>query len=98
MFVQASAPLGVTVTTQKTVIDANNTSVTFTATVTGLGNAVVQKFAWDFGDGSTQDSGSNVITHTYTFVGAHTPITAAKVTVVTSDAKTAVGTVPAFTP
>jgi hypothetical protein len=99
VFVQAAVPLGVTVVTQKTVIDSNNTSVTFTATVTGLGNAVVQKYTWDFGDGTpTQDSTTNVFVHTYTFVGAHTAITAAKVTVTTSSNTTAVGPVPTFTP
>ena len=54
IFVQAATPLGVSITFQRTVIDNNNTSVAFTATVTGLGNAVVTQYQWDFGDGDSR--------------------------------------------
>jgi hypothetical protein len=66
VFVQAATPLGVSISFTRTVVDASNTLATFTATVTGLGNAVVTKYLWDFGDGSpTQETTTNQATHNY---------------------------------
>jgi len=75
-FVQTATPLGVTLSASRTVVDAQNTLVTFTATVTGLGNAVVQDYRWVFDDGTPdQHSTTNTFVHNYTYgVGAtHTP-------------------------
>jgi hypothetical protein len=67
VFVQAATPLGVSISFTRTVVDASNTLATFTATVTGLGNAVVTKYLWDFGDGSpTQETTTNQVTHNFT--------------------------------
>jgi adhesin/invasin len=67
VFVQAATPLGVSISFTRTVVDASNTLATFTATVTGLGNAVVLKYQWDFGDGSgILETTTNQATHNYT--------------------------------
>ena len=65
VFVQTAPPLGVTLNASAagspTVIE------TFTATVTGLGNAVVTSYVWDFNDGaSPQTTTTNQVTHSYT--------------------------------
>ena len=66
LFVQAAQPVGVTLSFTKTIVDANNTLVTFTATVTGLGNAVVNSYQWDFGDGTiVPPTTTNQVTHNY---------------------------------
>jgi PKD repeat protein len=64
VFVQAATPLGVTLTASAT-IGASNTIETFTATVTGLGNAVVTSYLWDFGDQTSQVTTTNQVTHSY---------------------------------
>jgi PKD repeat protein len=67
VFVQSATPLGVSISFTRTVVDASNTLATFTATVTGLGNAVVLKYQWDFGDGTPfQETTTNQVTHNYT--------------------------------
>jgi hypothetical protein len=66
VFVQTAPPLGVTLTYSKTNVDSSNTLVTFTATVTGLGNAVVTEYLWHFGDGTADTPATtNQITHNY---------------------------------
>jgi len=90
VFVQAAAPLGVSISFTRTVVDASNTLATFTATVTGLGNAVVTKYLWDFGDGSpTQETTTNQATHNYT---KPSPPRVVTVTVFTSSGGSATGT------
>ena len=89
IFVQAATPLGVSITFQRTVIDANNTSVAFTATVTGLGNAVVTQYQWDFGDGDSQVTTTNQVTHNYT---KPAPPRQVRVLVTVSDGRTTSGT------
>jgi hypothetical protein len=90
VFVQAATPLGVSISFTRTVVDASNTLATFTATVTGLGNAVVTKYLWDFGDGSpTQETTTNQATHNYT---KPSPPRVVTVTVFTSSGGSATGT------
>jgi PKD repeat protein len=89
VFVQAATPLGVSITFTRTVVDASNTLATFTATVTGLGNAVVLKYQWDFGDGTTQETTTNQVTHNYT---KPSPPRVVTVTVVPSSGPSASGT------
>jgi hypothetical protein len=65
VFVQAATPLGVTLTASATQ-GVTNTIETFTATVTGLGNAVVLSYFWEFGNGdSPTTTTTNQITHSY---------------------------------
>jgi hypothetical protein len=65
VFVQAATPLGVTLTASPTFAGLN-TIETFTATVTGLGNAVVLIYRWDFNTGEpTVSTTTNTITHSY---------------------------------
>jgi PKD repeat protein len=93
LFVQAATPLGVSLTYTRTDINPQNTLVTFTATVTGLGNAVVTQYLWDFGDNSPLiPSSTNTITHQYARPGTPTATLVPKVTVTTSDNRTTVGT------
>jgi immune inhibitor A len=81
VFVQAATPLGVTLNASAN-IGVTQTIETFTATVTGLGNAVVLSYFWEFGNGDPpQTTTTNQITHAY----VHGAITyTAKVTVTTS--------------
>jgi Big-like domain-containing protein len=87
VFVQAAAPLGVSITFTQTVVNNANTLVTFTATVTGLGNAVVTQYLWDFGDvGSTPVvTTTNQVTHQYAHP-SNPPTVVASVKVTTSAA------------
>jgi hypothetical protein len=65
LFVQPAAPLGVTLNASAN-IGTVTTIETFTATVTGLGNAVVISYLWEFGNGDPpQTTTSNQITHQY---------------------------------
>jgi len=89
VFVQVAPPLSVTLGSSTSGV-APNAIVTFTATATGLGTAVVQNYHWDFGDGNTDDTNGNQVSHTYTTAGAK----AAKVTITTSTGATASGSKP----
>jgi len=92
VFVQAATPLGVSISFTRTVVDASNTLATFTATVTGLGNAVVLKYQWDFGDGTpTQETTTNQVTHNYV-KPLVPPTRVVTVTVVPSSGASATGT------
>jgi hypothetical protein len=65
VFVQPAAPLGVTLSATAT-IGTVTTVETFTATVTGLGNAVATSFLWEFGNGDApQTTTTNQTTHSY---------------------------------
>jgi len=87
VFVQAAAPLGVSLTFTQTSVNTTNTLVSFTATVTGLGNAVVTQYLWNFGDGTTQvQTTTNQVTHNYTHPATPNPTVVATVTVTTSAA------------
>jgi hypothetical protein len=89
VFVQPATPLGVTLTASATT-GTTNTIETFTATVTGLGNAVVTSYLWEFGNGDApQSTTTNQITHSYSHPSG--PFTA-KVTVTTSSNSTASNT------
>ena len=89
VFVQAQAPLGVTITASATA-GPMNTIDTFTATVSGLGNAVVISYLWDFGNADPpQTTTTNQITHSY--VRGTGPFTA-RVTITTSSGGTATNT------
>jgi hypothetical protein len=88
VFVQAATPLGVTLTSSQ-VPSGPNTNVTFTATVIGLGNAVVASYHWTFRPGDEPITSSN--TQTRTYVAGSLPFTAS-VTVFTSDGRSATGT------
>ena len=81
VFVQPATPLGVSLSASGST-SGSTTVETFTATVTGLGNAVVTSYLWDFNDGSSpQTSTTNQITHSYPHGTAqYTP----RVTVTTS--------------
>ena len=89
VFVQAQTPLGVTLSASATQ-SVNNTVETFTATVTGLGNAVVISYLWEFGNGDPpQTTTTNQITHQYARgVVSFT----ARVTITTSNGGTATNT------
>jgi len=65
VFVQPSAPLGVSLSATPSA-SGTNTIETFNATVNGNGNAVVTSYVWDFGDGSSpQTTTTNQVTHSY---------------------------------
>ena len=89
VFVQAQVPLGVTLNASAS-IGTVTTVETFTATVTGLGNAVVNSYLWEFGNGDPpQTTTTNQVTHQY----AHgTNTWTARVTVTTSTGGTATNT------
>jgi adhesin/invasin len=90
VFVQAATPLGVSISFTRTSVDASNTLATFTATVTGLGNAVVLKYQWDFGDGTpVQETTTNQVTHNYL---KPSPTRLVTVVVVPSSGSSATGT------
>jgi hypothetical protein len=87
VFVQAAAPLGVSITFTQTSVNTTNTLVSFTATVTGLGSAVVTQYLWDFGDGKPLvPTTTNQVTHNYTHPASPNPTVVATVTVTTSAA------------
>jgi hypothetical protein len=84
VFVQATAPLGVTISFTQTTVNTSNPLATFTATVTGLGNTVVNQYLWDFGDGTpTVTTTTNQVTHNYTHP-ATPPTLVVTVTITTS--------------
>jgi len=85
IFVQAAPPLGVTLNASGTT-SGSNTIFTFTATVTGLGNAVVLSYLWEFGNSDPPETTTtNQNTHTYTHPAVcPCPSFTAKVTVTTS--------------
>jgi adhesin/invasin len=89
VFVQPATPLGVTLSASAN-IGAVTTIETFTATVTGLGNAVVVSYLWEFGNGDApQTTTTNQITHPY----AHGAVSyTVKVTVTTSSGGSASNT------
>ena len=65
VFVQPAAPLGVTLSASAN-IGPVTTTETFTATVSGLGNAVATSYLWEFGNGDApQTTTTNQITHSY---------------------------------
>jgi adhesin/invasin len=65
VFVQVATPLGVTLVASGTT-GATNTIETFTATVTGLGNAAVLSYYWKFDNNDApQTTTSNQVTHSY---------------------------------
>jgi PKD repeat protein len=89
VFVQAATPLAVSLTSSQ-VSSGGNTTVSFTATVTGQGNAVVVNYHWVFGGSNgTADTPNNQQSRTYP-IGSG-PITVS-VTITTSDGRTATGT------
>jgi hypothetical protein len=88
VFVQTATPLAVSLTSSQ-VSSGGNTTVSFTATVIGLGNAVVVNYHWVFGGSNgTADTTTNQQTRTYP-IGSG-PITVS-VTVTTSDNRFATG-------
>jgi hypothetical protein len=89
VFVQNATPLAVSLTSSQ-VSSGGNTTVSFTATVVGLGNAVVVNYHWVFGGSNgTADTSNNQQSRTYP-IGSG-PITVS-VTITTSDGRTATGT------
>ena len=97
VFVQAAPPLGVTVSFTKTNIDNLNAQVVFTATVTGLGNAVVNSYQWNFGDGTTTTTTTNQVTHNYARPSSPATLVGT-VTITTSNGSTASGGTSSITP
>jgi Big-like domain-containing protein/PKD domain-containing protein len=88
VFVQTATPLAVSLTSSQ-VSSGGNTTVSFTATVIGLGNAVVVNYHWVFGGSNgTADTSNNQQSRTYP-IGSG-PITVS-VTITTSDGRTATG-------
>jgi PKD repeat protein len=87
-FVQPAAPLTVFLSATPT-FGTTTTTESFTATVIGLGNAVVVNYLWDFGDGRSASTSGNQITQTYAHPSG--PYTV-RVTVTTSTGATATGT------
>jgi PKD domain-containing protein len=88
VFVQTATPLTVLLSASATPAGANTTE-SFTATVIGLGNAVVVNYHWVFGGtNGTADTSSNQQTRSY--VAGSGPITVT-VTVTTSNGGSATG-------
>jgi hypothetical protein len=93
VFVQGATPLTVLLSATATPAGANTTE-SFTATVIGLGNAVVVNYHWDFCGGKagctngTADTTSNQQTRSY--AAGSGPITVS-VTATTSDGRSATG-------
>ena len=76
-------------------ITMNRTTIeTFTATVTGLGNAVVLSYFWEFGNGDAPETTTtNQNTHTYAHPSVPPfPSYTVKVTITTSNGGTAFNT------
>jgi hypothetical protein len=80
VFVQPAAPLAVTISRSGTTIGTTRTE-TFTATVTGLGNAVVLSYLWEIDGVAQPTQTTNQFTKDY-LVGSGAHVT--KVTVTTS--------------
>jgi Big-like domain-containing protein/PKD domain-containing protein len=87
VFVQAATPLGVSLTSSQSP-SGLNTNVTFTATVVGLGNAVVVNYHWVLRPPDEANTSTNQLTRTY--VAGSASFTAF-VTITTSDGRTATG-------
>lgn len=88
VFVQPATPLGVSLSASPN--GSGPVVETFTATVTGLGNAVVLSYLWDFNDGSSpQTTTTNQVTHSYQHGTTQYTV---RVTVTTSDGRTASAT------
>jgi hypothetical protein len=88
VFVQAATPLAVSLSSSQ-VANGINTTVSFTATVVGLGNAVVVNYHWVFGGSNgTADTTTNQQSRIYT--AGSGPFTVS-VTITTSDGRTATG-------
>jgi len=88
VFVQTATPLTVSLSAAGTP-SGTNTIETFTATVLGLGNAVVVNYHWVFGGtNGTADTSSN--TQTRSYVAGSGPFTVS-VTITTSDGRQATG-------
>jgi hypothetical protein len=88
VFVQTATPLAVSLTSSQ-VSSGGNTTVSFTATVIGLGNAVVVNYHWVFGGSNgTADTPNNQQTKTYPIGSGPIQVS---VTVTTSDGRTATG-------
>ncbi len=67
--VTAQTPVAVTLTASST-SPAINQLVTFTATTGALpSGAVITGYSWNFGDGVTQSTGGNTVTHAFTSIG-----------------------------
>jgi adhesin/invasin len=84
--VQPEPPLSVTITFTKASTGVVPAVVTFTATVIPT-TATVASYIWDFGDGSSQATTSNQVTHTYSSAAVRT----VTVTVTTTTGQTAQG-------
>jgi PKD repeat protein len=88
VFIQTATPLAVSLTATSTP-SGPNTTETFTATVLGLGNAVVVSYHWVFGSNlGTADTTSNQVTRTYPANAGTITVT---VTVTTSTGAQATG-------
>ena len=80
------APLSVTITAAKGTASNGQVPFTLTANVTGASDVV--EYSWDFDDGSTATTSGNVVQH---FYAENSAIRSVKVTVKTSDGRTATG-------
>jgi hypothetical protein len=88
VFVQTATPLAVSLSSSQ-VSSGLNTTVSFTATVIGLGNAVVVNYHWVFGASlGTADTPNNQQSRTYP---AGSGTITVLVTITTSDGRTATG-------
>jgi PKD repeat protein len=90
VFVQPGTPLGVSLSAAGTNNGGSTTVETFTATVTGQGNAVVVSYLWDFGNGDApQTTTTGSVTHPYAHPSGPWTV---RVTVTMSDGRTASAT------
>jgi hypothetical protein len=80
------APLNVTITAAKGTASSGQVPFTLTANVTGSTDVV--EYSWEFDDGSTATTSGNVVQH---FYAENSAIRTVKVTVKTSDGRTASG-------
>jgi len=87
VFVQTATPLTVLLSASPT-FGTTQTTESFTATVIGLGNAVVVNYQWTFGDGASASTPGNQTTHTYPHGNTSYAVT---VTITTSNGQTATG-------
>jgi adhesin/invasin len=94
----AITPINVTISSSCTTTTGLVQTCTFTATATGggdggTGNAAIQSYTWDFGDGSNEVTTSgNITSHVFTSEGAKT----VRVTARTADGRTATGRLEIF--
>jgi hypothetical protein len=87
VFVQPSTQLAVLLSATPT-FGTTTTTESFTATVIGLGNAVVVSYVWNFGDGISASTTANQTTHQYAHPSGPFTVT---VTITTSTGQTATG-------